>query len=443
MAQEKKGKGRENKTGELFLRLCSSTLLRTAFDRVKKNNGKPGPDGQTVADFETDLETNLTRLQHELITETYQPGPVRRAYILKPSGKLRPIGIPNIRDRVVQTALLMLLNPLIDPTFLPCSYGFRPRRNTHQAIEHVRSLLLKRHHWVVDLDLVSYFDEIPHDLLMHRVEDTIPDAKGCRLIRQFLNVDIIESSKRYRPTKGTPQGAVISPLLANLFLHPLDFLLTNESYSLVRYADDLVVLSHFRKEAESAQALIESWASSAGIHTQPAKHCFADTPYNARHTPIQFLGHEFRIKKSEVFLAPSPNNVLKLKTRVRLATNGLVGPAALPAIIAEVKTCITSWLPYFARCHEHALSRLDKWMRTHIRCKIRSGGGSLHGRDVSNEALAQAGLVNLADAAIKLRSKHNFNPVGGFDGYDDHESPLESGLCPESLQTSPRGQETL
>jgi len=233
------------------------TTLDAAWKRVRQAGGAPGSDRQSLEAFESRLEVNLTQLQEELQKGTYRPRPIRRTYIDKPGSKeKRPLGIPTVRDRVVQTALKMVLEPIFEREFMPTSFGFRPGMGCKDALRRVVELMREGHTWVIDADLKSYFETIPHDGLMAEIRRHVADSRVLDLIEGFLKQQILEDLRYWTPEKGTPQGAVISPLLSNVYLHEVDKLVRAAGYEMVRYADDFVILCRNYQEAKEALSLV-------------------------------------------------------------------------------------------------------------------------------------------------------------------------------------------
>jgi RNA-directed DNA polymerase len=226
--------------------------LQSAFNQVWRNGGSAGVDGQSIKQFEVQEEQQLQELSQELQSRTYRPAAVKRVWIPKPgSMEKRPLGIPAVRDRVVQTALRHAIEPIFERDFAEHSYGFRPRRGTKDALRRVQELLNQAHHWVVDADIKGYFDTIPHAKLMAKVAKKISDGRILELIESYLKAGVMEQCKGWEATEqGTPQGGVISPLLANIYLDELDWLLTKAGLQMVRYADDCVPRA---QRAERAQ----------------------------------------------------------------------------------------------------------------------------------------------------------------------------------------------
>jgi retron-type reverse transcriptase len=225
--------------------------LQAAWHKVKGNAGAAGVDGQSVKQFGFRAEIYLAELEQTLRSGEYRPEPIRRVEIAKAGGKKRPLGIPAVKDRIVQTALKLVIEPIFEREFEDCSYGFRPQRGCKDALREVDELIKQGYTHVVDADLESYFDTIPHTALMRQIEQRISDGRVLELIGLFLSQDIIQGMKRWTPTGGTPQGAVISPLLANIYLHPMDRQVKQQGYRMVRYADDCAPRRRGKETARS------------------------------------------------------------------------------------------------------------------------------------------------------------------------------------------------
>jgi RNA-directed DNA polymerase len=289
--------------------------LQSAFHAVWRNRGSAGVDGQTVAQFDQQHEAKLQQLQEELQQSSYHPQPVRRVWIPKPgSHEKRPLGIPSVRDRVVQAALRNVLEPIFEREFAAHSYGFRPGRGCKDALRRVDGLIKDGYTWVVDADLKGYFDTISHERLLARVQERVSDGRVIRLIQQFLKQGVMEELKGWQATdRGTPQGAVISPMLANLYLNALDHQIEAIGWKMTRYADDFVIQCRNREEAEEALEYVRSWTEAEGLILHPEKTRIVDATERGG---FDFLGYNFQ----QGHRGPRKKSLEKLKETVRRKT---------------------------------------------------------------------------------------------------------------------------
>ena len=341
--------------------------LFAASCQVIGNGGAAGVDHQTVEGFLAHRPTELERLHEALRTDSYRPQAVRRVWIQKPgSREQRPLGVPTVRDRVVQTALLHVLEPIFEVTFAEHSYGFRHGRGCHQALERVEELLESGHVYVVDADLKSYFDTIPKPRLMARVREKVSDRRVLRLVEMFLEQGVMDGLREWTPEKGTPQGAVLSPLLANIYLNPLDHLLAEAGLAVVRYADDFVILCKTREEAEAALALVQRWVAENELTLHPTKTKIVD----ARTEGFDFLGYHFR---GELRL-PREKSLKKFKDAVREKTKRTNGQC-MTAICARLSSQLRGWFTYFRHCYWTVFRALDGWIRGRLRSILRKRRG--------------------------------------------------------------------
>lgn len=344
-------------------KVYSPRNLFEATRKVLDNGGAAGVDHQTVEQFRRRWSEELLRLEDELRTGRYRPGAIRRTMIPKPgSSEMRPLGIPCLRDRVVQTALVHVLEPIFDVTFAEDSYGFRPGRGCHHALERVEALLNEGCVYVVDADLKSYFDTIPKDRLMNRVRERISDSAVLRLVESFLDQGVMDGLREWTPTAGTPQGAVVSPLLANVYLNPLDHLLVEEGFAMVRYADDFVILCRNKGDADRALALVQRWVAENGLTLHPTKTKIVD----ARTEGFDFLGYTFR---GDLRL-PRQKSLDKLKDVIRAKTIRTHG-CSLSWIIGTLNRTLRGWFGYFRHCHHNVYRNLDGWIRGRLRSILR------------------------------------------------------------------------
>jgi len=387
----------------LIDKVYSLPNLQAAFAKVKANGGAAGCDHQTTAMYESRLEANLKELSEQLRTGAYRPRKVRRVYIPKPgSRERRPLGIPSVRDRVVQTALRNVLEPIFERDFAEHSYGFRPGRGCKDALRRVDALLKTGHTYVVDVDLRSYFDTIPHEPLMDRVRAKVADGRVLTLIESFLTQRVMDGWEEWTPTSGSPQGAVISPLLSNMYLDPLDHFMARKGMEMVRYADDMVILCRSAQEARAALAEVQQWVAQAGLTLHPEKTRIVD----AAQEGFDFLGYHFSGGRRW----PRDKSLMKFKDAIRRKTPRNHGQS-LEVIIANVNRTTWGWFEYFKQTSYTSVFRgLDGWLRRRLRRtllkrhKVRrhSGLGNAQQR-WPNAYFAERGLFSMETAHVRLR----------------------------------------
>lgn len=387
-------------TDRVWFRLWDKTYapanLASAFGKVWRKGGSAGADEQTVAHFARQAEAELARLHEQLRDGTYRPQPVRRAWIPKPgSNEKRPLGIPAVRDRTVQAALRHVLEPIFETEFAEHSYGFRPGRGARDALRRVDHLLQAGHAWVVDADLKSYFDTIPHERLLALVQARVADGRVLALVESFLRAGVLEETKGWQPTgQGTPQGGVISPLLANLYLNPFDHEMARAGWELVRYADDFVILCRSEAEAQTALAQVREWVAQAGLVLHPEKTRIVDARQPGG---FDFLGYHFE----RGLKWPRAKSLKKLKDRLREKTTRLDG-RSLQVIVADVNRTLRGWYGYFQHSRASVFTGVDGYVRRRLRSLLQwrldgrgKGIGATHQR-WPNEWFAQRGLLSLA-----------------------------------------------
>lgn len=354
-------------------------VLETALKSVLRNAGAAGVDGVTTEAVKADTGTFLDRLQGELKTRDYRPSPVLRVWIPKPDGKRRPLGIPIVKDRVVQTALVLLLQPIFEADFNEYSFGYRPGRSAHDALDAICEALMQGKSEVVDADLSGYFDSIPHAALLQKVARRVSDGAILRLVKLFLKAPIVEEKNGIRsihPNRsGTPQGGSLSPLLANIYLNDLDHQVNGNDEleaRLVRYADDMVILCRYGHGAALHRRL-HAYLTRIGLTLNPAKTRCLDSNRSA----FQFLGFDIgwrrsaRTKRRYTHVAPSRKAQLQLRTAVRAELNRSTLPQSCVAVIRRVNQIVRGWGHYFhykscsavfARQNRFVLQRLRMWL---------------------------------------------------------------------------------
>ena len=382
----------------LIDKIYRPATLQAAWRKVAANAGAAGIDGQSVERFATGAETYLRELEQALKSGEYRPRPVKRVEIPKGPGKVRPLGIPAVKDRIVQTAVKLVLEPIFEREFLDTSYGFRPGRGCKDALRQVDRWLKSGYTHVVDADLKSYFDTIAHTRLMARVGERVSDGRLLQLIEAFLQQDIIHGLQRWTPTGGTPQGAVISPLLANIYLHDLDCRMQVRGYRMVRYADDFVVLTRSAEEAQAALCEVQAWVEENELGLNADKTHVGDC--RIRGQGFDFLGYRFEAGRRWV----RRKSLHALRDRIRAKTSRLRGQS-LYCIIADLNPMLRGWFGYFKQAHPGQLRRVDGFIRRRLRALLRKqqkrpGLGRCHADQVRwpNAFFADLGLFTMSEA---------------------------------------------
>jgi RNA-directed DNA polymerase len=387
----------------LIDKVYNRRTLKAAWRKVASNRGAAGVDRVSIKRFRSNAQFYLEELERELRSGSFQPSAVRRVHIPKDGKKTRPLGIPTVKDRIVQTALKMVLEPIFEKEFLPTSYGFRPGRGCKDALREVDRLLKEGYTWVLDADVKSYFDTIPHNLLMERIRKRVSDGEILHLIELFLKQEILEDMKRWNPISGTPQGAVLSPLLANVYLHQLDLSLHRNGFKMIRYADDWVVLCRSMEEAKDALSLIQSWIDNNGLQLSSEK-----THIGSSLEPdhgFEFLGYRFEGGRRYV----RSKSLKKFKDKIRLRTRRTRGDS-IEQIISDLNPSIKGWFGYFKHAHHYTFNSLDGFIRRRLRailCKQQKRPGSgrtgKDHRQWPNAFFAERGLFTMREAHISAR----------------------------------------
>jgi RNA-directed DNA polymerase len=389
---------RGGKWFSLIDKVYRPATLRSAWQQVLVNRGAAGVDRVSVERFAGHLDRYLSELGQELEAGRYRPLPVRRVEIEKADGKLRPLGIPTVRDRVAQAAVKRVIEPIFEHMFAPTSFGFRPGRSCKDALRVVDGLLKAGYTHVVDADLKGYFDSIPHDRLKQRLAAHISDSRLLALLDGWIEQDVVQELKRWTPTSGTPQGAVISPLLANLYLHDLDLKLAQLGLSMVRYADDFVILCRSAAEAVHALDVVSAWVAAEGLQLHPDKTHVGDCRLVGQ--GFEFLGYRFEAGRRWV----RDKSLKALKTKIRSQTRRTEG-RSLSQIVSGLNPLLRGWFTYFKHAQRGIFRTLDGFIRRRLRALLRKqakrpGVGRCladHQR-WPNAYFAAAGLFTLTEA---------------------------------------------
>lgn len=381
-------RGKEQVWYSLMDKVYRPETLVAAHKRVSRNRGAAGVDNMTIDRYNKNLAHHQATLHQQLKDGTYQPQAVRRTYISKPGSKeTRTLGIPCVRDRIVQTALKQVLEPVFEATFADCSYGFRPGRSCKDALREVDRLLEDGYRYVVDADIQGFFDAIDRSLLLERVRQRVSDGSVLSLVDASLKQDVMDGLRLWTPDEGTPQGAVISPVLANVFLNEFDHLLSERGYQLVRYADDFVILCSSQEEAQDGLDLVRDWTEANHLTLHPTKTHIANL-----HEPggeFSFLGFRFKChqnKRGEVKLHRfvARKSLKKVKTRIRELTPRKHG-GSLESILTVLNRSMRGWFNYFSCASRYEHESLDGFIRRRLRRLLRKrskrgrGSGSSEG----------------------------------------------------------------
>ncbi|MFC0328542.1 group II intron reverse transcriptase/maturase [Paenibacillus sepulcri] len=361
--------------------------LYKAWLSVKKNQGSGGIDGVSMAMFGKNVSLNLRELQRLLQQGRYKPDPVRRHFIEKENGKLRPLGIPTIRDRVCQQAVRQIIEPIFEQDFYYYSFGFRAGYSAHQAIHTIRRAKRGGYEYVVDLDIMSFFDEIPHELLMEKVQERITDGKVLTLIRGFLTAGFMEDDQFHETEIGSAQGGNLSPLLANVYLNHFDWGMKEKGFAVVRYADDAVILCRTKEQAEEAYAAAKTILEDElqlRMHPEKTKVVHFDDGF-------RFLGFDFW----KDYLIVPDTKVKKYKDKIRQATRRQQGNN-LEEMLKKLNESARGFGNYFGIGNvRKKFQRLDEWTRMKVRAFMRKKKSTVSNALIPNKVLEMAGMVFL------------------------------------------------
>lgn len=387
---------RAGKWHSLMDKVYKPDNLDSAYREVAANKGAPGVDHITIEDFTARLARNLDKLASQLRDGSYRPQSIKRVHIPKPgTNETRPLGIPTVRDRVVQNALRHVLEPILERQFAEHSYGFRPKRGCKDALRRVDRLVKQGYKYTVDVDLKSYFDTIPHDRLVEELRKYVADNTVIGLVEKFLQAEVLDGLDQWTPTAGAPQGAIISPLLSNLYLNELDHQMAGAGYEMTRYADDLVIQCRSAEEAEAALAMVRAWTAERGLTLHPTKTKIVHVDEDG----FEFLGYRFFKRRR----FPRRKSVMRLKETLRRKTRRTNGHS-LQTIIADVNRTLRGWYEYFKHSWRRELEDVDGWVRMRLRSILRRRAGRRgrgRGRDhhrYRNAWFAEQGLFSLTIA---------------------------------------------
>jgi len=364
----------------LYDRIFRPDILRQAWEEVRRNGGSAGQDGVTIEDVEREgVVQFLGQIEQDLKAGTYRPSPVLRVYIPKADGRQRPLGIPTVRDRVVQQACKIVIEPIFEANFCDNSYGFRPKRSAQQAVAEVKKALITGW-WVVDADIQSYFDTIDHSMLMSLLRRRISDRRVLKLFRQWLEAGVLEDGVRNATEIGSPQGGVISPLLANIYLHVLDMYWAERYSSLgkiIRYADDFVIICRTRQNAETALQTVKQIMAILKLTLHSTKTRVVDMGQDG----FDFLGFHFHKKKSKKsgkllpYIWPSQKAMMSIRSKIHFITERMRLSNTLPEVIKFLNRVIRGWRNYFRignctlkfqQLDRFVRYRLEQWLRAKI-----------------------------------------------------------------------------
>lgn len=385
--------------GVLLEAIADPANLAVAWAQVRANRGAGGVDGQTIVAFEADAQHQLEALRRRLLSaERYVPPPVRRVEIPKPDGRVRPLGIPTVGDRVVQQAVVQVIGPAFEARFLPCSFGYRPGRSAQAAVWWVNKAIRDGDRWVAEFDIVGFFDNLNHQRLLREVGKVIDDPEVLGLIRRWLRAGVLTETALEARTTGTPQGGVISPLLANIYLHRLDSEVRSAGFRLIRYADDFVILCDRRWKAEAADRLVRHILADIGLQVAETKSAIVKAADG-----FEFLGFTVHGR----FLRPRPKALARFKDAVRARTRRQA-PVSLEQMILDLNPLLRGWGNYYAIGHVQSLFEdLDKWIRMRLRSKVRGSKA----RAVSNAKLPTRTLTGLGLVSLGTLRRQRLSPV--------------------------------
>ncbi len=370
-------------------------VLKKAFKSVKRNRGAAGVDKQSIAMFEANLQANLEALMRDLKDGSYQAFPLRRVYIEKGGGKFRPLGIPAVRCRVAQETIRSLINPIFEALFHNNSHGFRQKRSCHSAMEQLKSIHRLGYRFVLDADVKGFFDNIPHKLIMDLLAREIADSNILNIIKKFLQAGVMEDGIVQPTRKGTPQGGVISPLLANIVLNHLDWRLEEEGYKFVRYADDFVVLTKTRRQVEKAlEVVTDCIENDLGLQLSPEK-----TYITTFGQGFKYLG--YYVSAFTVRMGSKAEDRFKDKIRKLTIRNRNLDASVVAALNRVISGTVRYFGASFATCLGQ-FNELDRWIRRRIRSMKYKRIWKTDNRRLKNKHIYRMGLVTCREIYLRI-----------------------------------------
>jgi RNA-directed DNA polymerase len=380
-------------------KLTDARNMNEAWRQVEANRGAPGISGETVEEYGKNATERLEELGRRLWAGNFRARPIRQKLIPKTdgSGKMRELGIPEVEDRIVQAAIVRLIEPIFEDKFLDGSFGFRPERSAHHALQRVEAAIGADKPFVVDADIRNCFGSIPHEALIDQVATEVADTKLLGLVRSFVEADVVSEMESWTPERGTPQGAVLSPLLANIYLHTFDVRMAGAGYEVVRYADDFVVLCRTQEEAEAAMAKAEEILGSMGLLVHPEKSRVVD----ARTAQFQFLGYVF----GSGTRWPRNSSLAKLRDGVRTKTSRS-GGEAMRVVIKKVNWTLRGWYGYFKHSTGRVFGEVDGFVRRRLRSILRQYDGRSGAARNGNDNLRYPNAYFQALDLFSMSSEH-------------------------------------
>ena len=392
----------------LIDKVYTENNLKNSFQKVKSKRGCSGVDKVTIEQYEKHLDRNVERVAQKLRNGTYNPQPVKRVMIPKPGSKdKRPLGIPTVEDKMVQMATYNVIAPIFEKDFSENSFGFRPNRGCKDALRGVEKALKDGYLFVVDADIKGYFDNIPHGRLINKIKRKIADRRLIELIQKFLKQKILDELKEWEPEKGTPQGAVLSPLLSNIFLDDFDHLMTENGHKIVRYADDWIVLCKTKEEAEEVLRKATEWMKENELTLHPTKTRIVNL--NIEEEYFEFLGYKFKCHKTKttgkksIKKFPRDKSIKKFRDKIRDNTKRSNGNS-LGVIIKKINPSLKGWYQYFKHSHRTTFTDIDRWVRMRLRSilrkriGLRGRGRGLDHKRWQNKFFISQGLFSLVAA---------------------------------------------